>query len=70
MSWEIPEETVLNWRKAKRSANNGACVEVASTGGRIAVRDSKNPDGAWVRYSVQSWSDFVTNVAKIEQRFE
>nr|WP_285697083.1 DUF397 domain-containing protein [Actinomadura sp. NBRC 104412] len=34
------------WRKATRSLNNGGeCVELASVGGVVAVRDSKDPDG-------------------------
>lgn len=31
-----------HWRKARRSANEGNCVELAAQG---AVRDSKNPTG-------------------------
>jgi hypothetical protein len=38
------------WRKARRSAQNGGCVEVAANiPGVTAVRDSKRPgDGAHV----------------------
>lgn len=50
------------WRKAKRSANDGACVEVARVNGQIAVRDSKEPNGRWLGYSVRSWRDFTSNV--------
>ncbi len=34
------------WRKARRSHQNGGCVEVAANlPGVIAVRDSKRPEG-------------------------
>jgi hypothetical protein len=34
------------WRKARRSAQNGGCVEIAANlPGVIAVRDSKRPEG-------------------------
>jgi hypothetical protein len=59
----------LQWRKARRSANNGACVEVAPANGQIVVRDSKNPSGTWLRYSAQSWQEFVGEI-KREQVFE
>lgn len=66
---ENPEASELQWRKARRSANNGACVEVAPANGQIAVRDSKNPGGTWLRYSAQSWKEF-TGIIKNEQIFE
>jgi|HubBroStandDraft_1064217.scaffolds.fasta_scaffold434747_2 hypothetical protein len=50
------------WRKTRRSANNGACVEVALVKGQIAVRDSKDRTGCWLRYSVRSWRDFTSSV--------
>jgi Domain of unknown function (DUF397) len=44
----IPQhsDTEVTWTKASGSSNNGGCVEVASIDDMVAVRDSKNPDGA------------------------
>ncbi len=54
----------LKWRKSSFSGGDG-CVEVAPYHhGQIAVRDSKNPDGAWQCYSAQSWSHFVSIVKR------
>jgi hypothetical protein len=53
------------WRKTRRSANDGACVEVALINGRIAVRDSKDPGSFWLRYPMRSWRDFTSSL-KIE----
>ncbi len=52
----------LQWRKARRSAGNGACVEVAPVNGEIAVRDSMNPDGGRLQYPTQSWRAFLSAV--------
>lgn len=42
----------LQWRKAKRSANNGACVEVTTQGAnRTLIRDSKSPEGDHLIFS-------------------
>ncbi|WP_371258601.1 MULTISPECIES: DUF397 domain-containing protein [unclassified Streptomyces] len=35
----------LRWVKSSYSNNGGACVEVATLPGAVAVRDSKNPQG-------------------------
>jgi len=38
--------SAATWRKSIRSSGGGSnCVEVARLPGRIAIRDSKNPDG-------------------------
>ena len=59
MSQQDLAASELQWRKARRSAGNGACVEVAPVNGQIAVRDSMNPGGAKLQYPAQSWETFV-----------
>jgi len=56
------EPRQLIWRKAQESMNNGDCIEVAVANGKIAVRDSKNPDGNWLVYPPQSWRVFLEKV--------
>lgn len=51
------------WRKARRSAGNGgACVEVATVDGRVAVRDSKNPAGPKLGFTHVQWAASVAGV--------
>jgi Domain of unknown function (DUF397) len=52
----------LEWRKATRSVGNGACLEVVSVNRRIAVRDSVNPDGAFLKYPAGSWQEFTARI--------
>lgn len=53
------EASNLRWRKAQRSAGNGACVEVASFTDMVAVRDSKDPDGPVLTYAQAEWNVFL-----------
>lgn len=53
------EPSSLTWRKSSHSSC-GECVEIAiPANGLIAVRDSKNPDGAPLIYAVNEWNSFI-----------
>jgi Domain of unknown function (DUF397) len=62
MSVSSLEASGLPWRKARRSCNNGACVEVAPVPGQILVRDSMDRNGPMLRYSGYSWRMFVAGI--------
>jgi hypothetical protein len=53
------ERAGLRWIKAQASTHNGACIEVASVAGKIAVRDSKDPDGPILVYARAEFSAFL-----------
>jgi Domain of unknown function (DUF397) len=52
------DESVIVWRKGKASAS-GACVEVATVGGTVLIRDSADPRGPLLRVPASVWSAFV-----------
>jgi len=51
----------LQWRKSRRSANNGACVEAAAADGYVIIRDTIDRNGPYVKYSGGAWRRFVAN---------
>jgi len=51
----------LVWRKSAASGN-GNCVEVAAADDLVAVRDSKNRNGAVLYYTPAEWQAFLTGV--------
>ncbi|MDG4797645.1 DUF397 domain-containing protein [Micromonospora sp. WMMD1082] len=65
----MADTTTVNWRKSSRSGNQGACVEVADTlpGGRVGVRDSKDPTGPVLTFSPTSWTTFTTNLPTLNR---
>lgn len=53
----------LQWRKATHSSGNGGnCIEVATAGLTVAVRDSKDPDGPRLAFGAQAWKAFAGKV--------
>ena len=53
------ERAALTWFKAQSSSHNGQCVEVAGTAGKIAIRDSKDPDGPILIYTPAEFTAFL-----------
>lgn len=51
-----------DWRKSRRSVNNGACVAVASIAENIAVKDSVGTDGRVLIYSADAWRSFTASL--------
>lgn len=58
--------TETNWRKSSYSGGSGAqCIEVASTPGHVAVRDTKNNgNGPDLRITPANWSRLMKSLKK------
>jgi Domain of unknown function (DUF397) len=56
-----------NWRKSSYSSGNGGnCVETASDGRMIAVRDTKNDgNGPVLSFSLDAWAAFTDALKKL-----
>ena len=50
------------WRKARRSSGNGACVEVAALQGGAAIRDSKAPNAGALLLAHQQLRAFLADI--------
>jgi hypothetical protein len=51
------------WRKGSYSSQSGNCVEVArNLPGLVAVRDSKEPGGAKLMVSQETWRVFIRGI--------
>jgi Domain of unknown function (DUF397) len=53
----------MDWRKSSFSgANGGQCVETASTGGVVLVRDTVNRDGVTLSVTAAAWREFTVSL--------
>ncbi|MFF3567069.1 DUF397 domain-containing protein [Nocardia jiangxiensis] len=53
------------WFKSSRSVSGGDCVEVAHlNGGKVGVRDSKNPAGPALIFGSAEWDVFTDRLAE------
>ncbi len=57
-----PELSRAPWRKSSYSGNGNNCVEVSAADGRIAVRDTTDPDGAIATFNGKAWQRFTARV--------
>jgi hypothetical protein len=57
-----PDLSRAEWHKSSYSSANGACVEVATVDGAVAVRHSKDPDGPALIYPPAEWAAFTRGV--------
>jgi hypothetical protein len=64
MSLDGLEVDSFQWRKARRSAGNGACVEVGPANGQIFIRDSMDQSGPVMQCPGVSWREFLVDVKK------
>jgi hypothetical protein len=52
-----------NWRKPSFSGNGGeACVETASDGDSILVRDTTDRDGGTLAFTAGAWAKFTASL--------
>jgi hypothetical protein len=60
----IQELSTATWRKSTLSGSDGGnCVEVANlSGGHRGVRDSKNPTGPALVFTLSEWNAFIGGV--------
>lgn len=52
---------LFEWRKSS-FCGNSACVQVATVGGGVVVRDSEDPSGPVLAFTRDEWAAFVAGV--------
>lgn len=51
-----------NWRKPRRSGQDGNCVEAGNGGGFVFVRDTKRRGGPVLAVTAEAWRSFAAKV--------
>lgn len=59
---EMASLSQARWFKSSRSQQNGTCVETAFIPGRVAARDSKDPDGPVLIFGLPAWTAFLNTI--------
>jgi len=57
-----PAKQHRTWFTSSRSSPAGHCVEMAVQPGAVEVRDSKNRTAGTLRFTSESWREFVAAV--------
>jgi hypothetical protein len=59
----MEDNVTVNWRTPSYSGNGGGnCVEVAGTGSRVMVRDTKDRGGGTLAFTTDSWQAFTRSL--------
>jgi hypothetical protein len=59
----MEDNVTLNWRMPSYSGNGGGnCVEVADTGSRVVVRDTKDRGGGALAFTADAWQAFTRSL--------
>jgi Domain of unknown function (DUF397) len=62
----MEDSRAVTWRTSSYSGNSGGnCVEVSAAAPLIAVRDSKDPDGARLTLGREAWEAFAARVKAV-----
>lgn len=52
------------WRTSSHSNGHSACVQVARLPGEVRVRDSKDPRGPALAFTLTEWAEFIAGLKR------